>query len=312
MIFWHALSGILGLLLIVSVGYVLAMRGAVPPQTTRLLPRFITNTSLPPLLMGNIVRSFDRETLLPMIYAAAAPLLSICVCFALAWYAGRFFRVEKRHFGLFCACVSNSNTIFIGIPVNLALFGPDSLHYVLLYYFGATIFLWTVANWAISHDAGADHPLKPSLGQNIRSFFAPPMIAFLCGMTLVLTGIELPIFVMDALRYLGDMTIPLALIFIGISLQGMDLRHLRLGRDMKLGLAGRLVVAPAVTALVVACFDLPPLMAKVFIMQSALPVLTQAAILSAYYNTDPQFGSLMVSLSTVFSVVTIPVLMCLL
>lgn len=310
LVFWNALSSLLGLLLIVSVGYVLAALDWFSKDVRRLIPRLITNISLPPLLMGTILRSFDRENLLQMVSGAFAPLLAIVATFLLAWYLCGPLGIERRHKGLFCACISNSNTIFIGIPVNRALFGPDSLHYVLLYYFAATIFLWSVGNWAIYHDADADHPLKPSIMRNIRNFFSPPMLAFITGIALVMSGIQLPVFVMDAVKYIGDLTIPLALIFIGITLQGIDLHTLRLTRDMRLALLGRLVASPLITALVLCFFPLPDLMCKVFIVQSALPVLTQAAILSAYYNTDPQFGSLMVSLSTIFCALSIPLLMC--
>lgn len=312
LVFWNALSGILGLLLIVSIGYFLAARSWFTQDAVRLMPRLITNVSLPLLLMGTILRSFDHDNLLQLIYGALAPFAAIAMVFALAWTLAGPLGVERRHRGLFCACASNSNTIFIGVPVNRALFGPESLHYVLLYYFAATLFFWSVGNWAIYRDAGSGHPLRPSIARNVLNFFSPPMLGFLTGILLVLTGFRLPAFAMDAVRYLGDLTIPLALLFIGISLQGMDLRNLALTRDMRMALFGRLAVSPAITAIVLCFFSLPELMGKVFIIQSALPVLTQAAILSAYYNTDPQFGSLMVSISTVLSALTIPFIMCLL
>lgn len=308
--FWNALSSLLGLLLIVSVGYVLAARGWFSQDVRRLIPRLITNVSLPPLLMGTILRSFDRENLMQMVSGAFAPLLAISATFLLAWFLSGPLGVERRHKGLFCACISNSNTIFIGIPVNRALFGPESLHYVLLYYFAATIFFWSAGNWAIYRDADASQQPKPGLTRNIRNFFSPPMQAFIAGICLVMADARLPVFVMDAVKYIGDLTIPLALIFIGITLQGIGLRHLALTRDMRLALAGRLAASPLITAIVICFFSLPGLMGKVFIVQAALPVLTQAAILSAYYKTDPQFGSLMVSLSTILCALSIPLLMC--
>lgn len=53
-------------------------------------------------------------------------------------------------------------------------------------------------------------------------------------------------------------------------------------------------------------------MEKVFIIQSGLPCMMQISILSAYYKTDAEFGALMVSLSTILSVITIPIAMTLL
>ena len=133
MVFLHALGGIFGLLLVVAVGYALAWKGWFSTESQMLLPRLVTYVALPPFLMCTLLQSFDRDHLLHMLYGALLPFTSLIITFSLAWVVGRIVHVQRKHFGLFCACVSNSNTIFVGIPVNLALFGEESLPYVLLY-----------------------------------------------------------------------------------------------------------------------------------------------------------------------------------
>jgi predicted permease len=56
-------------------------------------------------------------------------------------------------------------------------------------------------------------------------------------------------------------------------------------------------------------FSLPPLMAKVFIIQSSLPVVSSAALLAGYHRSDVGYASVAVSLSTLLSLVTIPLYM---
>lgn len=311
MIFLHALGGIFGLLLVGMVGYVLAWKGWFSTESQMLLPKLVTYVALPPYLMSTFMSSFDRDNLLHLIYGSLLPFSSLVVTFALAFAAAKLFRVQRRHLGLFCACVSNSNTIFVGIPVNVALFGEEALPYVLLYYFASTIFFWTVGNYAISKD-GEQGKEKVRLMDNIRHIFSPPMLGFLTGLTLILCKITLPPFLLDAAGYLGNLTTPLALLFIGITLYTIDLRKVRFDRDLILALIGRLIVSPLVITLLLPFFPIPELMGKVFIMQASLPVLMQAAILSAYYGADAEFGALMVSLSTLFSIVTIPLYMTLL
>ncbi len=236
---------------------------------------------------------------------------------------GRAARVDRRHFGLFCACVSNPNTIFIGIPVNMALFGEAAVPYVLLYYFASAAFFWTVGNYAISRDeraggsaarreeAGAV-PAESRLAGRLKNIVSAPMLGFLAGFLLALLEVEPPRVILDAARLVGGLTTPLALIFIGVTLQGMELRRLHLTRDMLLALAGRMVASPLLMWALLPFFGLPELAGRVFVMQASLPVLMQVAILSGYYGTDPEFGSLMVSLSTLACAVTIPVWMVLL
>lgn len=310
----HAFGGIFSLLMVVSLGYWLSARGWFSPSCVKMLPRLVTNVSLPPFLACTIISSLDASHLAHMLYGVFVPLLVMVLLFALAWMFGKATHVSKRHFGLFCASVSNPNTIFIGIPVNQALFGPDSLQYVLLYYFGSTLFFWTAGNWFISRD-------QPAPGEEItatarRNFewqkiISPPLIGFFIGVSIILAEWQPPDFIFRAASIIGELTTPLALIFIGITLQTMGLRNLRLTRDISYALAGRMIASPLLMWLTLLFIPLPALMGKVFIIQSALPVLLQVAILSAYYRTDPQFGSIMVSASTILAALTVPIFMLL-
>ena len=320
MVLLQAFGGVLSLLLVVGVGYALAALGWFPPPVRSLLPRLVTNVALPPFLMCTILRSFGREDLAHMLQGALLPLVCMVIMYALALGVGRAAGVDRRHFGLFCACVSNPNTIFIGIPVNMALFGEGAVPYVLLYYFASTSFFWTVGNYAISRDErapGAAPQGTPGQqgrpgGKRRRALVSAPVFGFLAGISLALLNVEPPGFILAAARQVGDLTTPLALIYIGVTLHEMDLRRLRLTRDMALALVGRMVASPLLVWALLPFFGLPELMGKVFVMQASLPVLMQVAILSGYYNTDPEFGSIMVSLSTLACAVTIPLYMALL
>lgn len=307
MAFLHALTGIMSLLLVVALGFVLARKGCFPPGFDKFAPRFVTNITLPPFLACTIIANIQAGSLAHMLYGAAAPALVMCLLFVIAWTAAKIMKVDKRHFGLFCACVSNPNTIFIGIPVNMALFGNEALPYVLLYYFASTTFFWTVGNYFISRDESASK--KEAKAFHWRRIISPPLYGLIVGLLAVCFEIDVPEFIFRAASLVGELTTPLALLFIGFILQSMPPAKLRLGKDIICALFGRMVLSPVLMWLAVPFFALPELMGKVFVIQSSLPVLMQVAILSAYYETDPDFGSIMVSLSTCLCAVTVPVYM---
>lgn len=312
--FFHALAGVASLLIIVGLGYALGAAGWFPVQCRQLLPKLVTNVSLPPFLACTIISSFHLENLHEMLYGPLLPFLALSLLFAGAYLVGKIIGVEKRHFGLFCACVSNPNTIFIGIPVNQALFGADALPYVLFYYFASTIFFWTVGNFLIRRDRAAiDAQAKHGLfsGFRWRNLISAPLCGLFCGVAVVATGLELPAFIFNTAALVGGMTTPLALIFIGVTLQNIGLANIHPGRDGIVAILGRMVASPLLVWSLLPLFDPPELMGKVFVIQSSLPALTLLAILSAYYNTDPDFGSEMVALSTILCGITIPIYMVL-
>ena len=306
--FLHALGGVFGLMLMGFVGFMLAARHWFGSETRIMLPRLITQIALPPFLMYTIMHSFHRNDLLMLAKGALLPLCSVVLTFALAVIIAKFARIKRQHFGLFCASVSNSNTIFVGIPVNLALFGENSVPYVLLYYAASTVFFWTVGQYSITCDI-TDSKCCIPLHTRLLQMFSPPLMGFMTGVGLTLLGIELPEFLQNVARSLGNLTTPLAMIFIGISIYDMGLRSIRISKDMALLVVGRMVLGPLVMSGFLLFFTVPPLMAKVFIIQASLPVMAQAAILSAHYHTDPEFGAQAVSLTTLLSMITIPLYM---
>jgi predicted permease len=135
------------------------------------------------------------------------------------------------------------------------------------------------------------------------------MLGLLLGLALLLLGLPLPDFVKDSARYLGFLTTPLALIIIGVNLQKTDISKIRVSRDLVVVLLGRFVLSPLLVVTLCRFVPLPDLMRKVFIVQASLPAMMNLALLCSFYKSDEAFGTLTVSVSTLLSIVTIPILM---
>lgn len=74
---------------------------------------------------------------------------------------------------------------------------------------------------------------------------------------------------------------------------------------------GRFMLAPIIMSLLVIPTPLPVLMKQVFIMQSAMPIMTNAPVVSRLYHADSEYASIMVAETTLLSLIMIPVLMVL-
>jgi hypothetical protein len=80
---------------------------------------------------------------------------------------------------------------------------------------------------------------------------------------------------------------------------------------MALVLAGRFLVSPGVMLLLLQLTELPLLMKQVFFVQSIMPAMTQTPILAKVYGADTEYAGIMTSVTTVASLITIPICMCL-
>ncbi len=311
MVLFGAFSGLLTVFLVASLGYYLAKKGYFSAEITAALPRFITTIALPPYMFRSVTTSFERDQLLQLLYGGIIPFLSIFLIFFLAMALAAVLRVRTGRRGVFRTAVATANTVNMGIPVNIALFGEAALPYVLLYLFANSVFFWTIGNYSIASDGPEGRNAKFFSRDTVRHLLSPPLIGFLCGIILVLLDLHLPVFLDRALKYVGDMTIALALFYLGIILSSISIRECKPDRDVTLVILGRLVLSPLTVFLLSMFIDIPPLMRNVFIIQSSLPVMVNAAIITGHYKGDLGFAALAVSLTTFLCMFTVPVYMLL-
>ena len=308
-IFLRSISGILVILGMILVGFVIGEKGWFDDKSRGLLAKLVTQVALPCYMLYTITQRFTAADLLIMLPALRFPALSMVILLGIATGVARIFAVRQDRRGLFISMFFNSNTIFVGLPINQALFGDASIPYVLIYYMCNTTFFWTLGTYLIQRDGEgeAQFDLKTSL----KKVFSPPLMGFLLGLVLVMLQIKLPVFLASDLQYLGNLTTPLSMIFIGLSVSHVGVKQLVLGKDQLLILFGRFLVAPLLMATIVYWAHLPSLMKQVFIIQSAMPVMTNAPVVARLYGADSDYAAVMVTETTLATMVVIPILMLL-
>lgn len=308
-IFLRSISGILVILGMILVGFVIGEKGWFDDKSRGLLAKLVTQVALPCYMLYTITQRFTAADLLKMLPALRFPALSMVILLGIATGVARIFAVRQDRRGLFISMFFNSNTIFVGLPINQALFGDASIPNVLIYYMCNTTFFWTLGTYLIQRDGEgeAQFDLKTSL----KKVFSPPLMGFLLGLVLVMLQIKLPAFLASDLQYLGNLTTPLSMIFIGLSVSHIGVKQLVLGKDQLLILLGRFLVAPLLMATIVYWVPLPSLMKQVFIIQSAMPVMTNAPVVARLYGADSDYAAVMVTETTLATMVVIPILMLL-
>lgn len=308
-IFLKSISGILVILGMILVGFVIGEKGWFDDKSRGLLAKLVTQVALPCYMLYTITQRFTAADLLKMLPALRFPALSMVILLGIATAVARIFAVRQDRRGLFISMFFNSNTIFVGLPINQALFGDDSIPYVLIYYMCNTTFFWTLGTYLIQRDGEGE--ARFDLKTSLKKVFSPPLMGFLLGIVLVMLQIKLPAFLASDLQYLGNLTTPLSMIFIGLSVSHVGVKQLVLGKDQLLILLGRFLVAPLLMATIVYWTPLPSLMKQVFIIQSAMPVMTNAPVVARLYGADSDYAAVMVTETTLATMVVIPILMLL-
>ena len=308
-IFLRSISGILVILGVILVGFVIGEKGWFDDKSRGLLAKLVTQVALPCYMLYTITQRFTAADLLKMLPALRFPALSMVILLGIATGVARIFAVRQDRRGLFISMFFNSNTIFVGLPINQALFGDASIPYVLIYYMCNTTFFWTLGTYLIQRDGEGEAQFDIRI--SLKKVFSPPLMGFLLGLVFVILQIKLPAFLASDLQYLGNLTTPLSMIFIGLSVSHVGVKQLVLGKDQLLILFGRFLIAPLLMATIVYWAPLPSLMKQVFIIQSAMPVMTNAPVVARLYGADSDYAAVMVTETTLATMVVIPILMLL-
>lgn len=314
---YNAIQGVLTILFMVAVGYGLTKRRWFDERDSGFLSRLVLNLALPALMFSNFTRNFDRALILHFGPGLVVPFTVILGSYGMAALLGMLLRIPVSSRGTFRALFSFTNTIFVGIPVNVALFGEAAVPIVTLYYLVNTTLFWTLGVYYIRKDAekqkaeGSGQRVPFFSWDTVRRIFNPVLVAFFLAIGLVWLGIKLPPFLAASLKYAADMTTPLSMLIIGITVANIGFKGLKFDRYTVAVLGGKFFVGPAIAWIVLSRIQTPELMAKVFLVVASLPVMTQIAIVTKAFGADHQRGSLMATLTTACSLVILPLYMLL-
>ncbi len=309
--FFQAIQGVIVILIIVVLGYLLTRKGWLDAGAQTLFPRLINYVALPAYATWNLMTTFDRDKLLAVLPGMLVPLLAMLLSFAVGCTLSRLLAIPRGRRGAWRSMFFVSSSIFVGLPVNVALFGESSIPYVLLYFLPNAFLFWSLGVYSISTDGELAGTPVLSLA-TVKNMFSPPLTAFTLATALVLLGATLPPVLASTFKNLGAMTVPLSLLFIGMVIHAAGLKSIRLDKDSAFLLLGRFVISPLSVIVVAYFIPIPALMRNVFIIQAAMPAMAQTSIVARLYGADTRYAAVQTSLTVVASLLAIPILMTLL
>ena len=183
--------------------------------------------------------------------------------------------------------------------------------HLMVYYLANTSFLQS-AGILLVEGSGVQRERQGGLLEFLKNMFQkPPILGVILAVTLLVLDLEPPGPVMRFASYISGSVTPMALIYCGFIVYEVGLKNLRLLPGLPAMLAIRLVLAPVICWGSCVLFGVAGLARDVFIVESALPVVSQVTVMAGAYGADEQYAASGACLSILVSFVTIPVLMLL-
>lgn len=197
-----------------------------------------------------------------------------------------------------------ANTGFVGMPIMYSLFGNPGLLLAAIYNLVYNVFFYTYGVHLLSGR-------KPSVSEYLN----PVSIASVFAIVLFVVPWRAPGSVVNAIDLVGNMTFPLSMIIMGSTLSTIDVKKLFTDVKSYLICILRLILFPALMtgALILIKNHVPvqPATLITLIIMTALPSGTMSVIYSERYDCAPKFCARTVSLTLLFMVITLPVMIAL-
>ena len=312
-LFLTSITSIIPIIAIIVLGYILQVKGWFGDAFGPNLSRLIMNVALPASIFVSVMKYLTLDKLISLSGGLLYTFVAFILGYIVAYIAVVVFKVRPGRRGTMINTFVNANTIFIGLPLNVALFGDQALPYFLIYYITNTISTWTLGVYLMTSDSKSGQS-KETSKFDWKKLLPAPLVGFLVALLFLIFRISIPDFATNTLTYVGNIVTPLSLIYIGIVLAKAGLNTITFDKDTIVTLVGRFILAPLIMLLVLKFFA--PNMAivefKTFMIQSATPALAVLPILANQGKGDVEFSTNVVTLSTVLFIVVIPILQTLL
>mgnify|MGYP001000395159 FL=1 len=312
-LFLTSITSIIPIIAIIVLGYILQVKGWFGDVFGPNLSRLIMNVALPASIFVSVMKYLTLDKLISLSGGLLYTFVAFILGYIVAYIAVVVFKVRPGRRGTMMNTFVNANTIFIGLPLNVALFGDQALPYFLIYYITNTISTWTLGVYLMTSDSKSGQS-KETSKFDWKKLLPAPLVGFLVALLFLILRISIPDFATNTLTYVGNIVTPLSLIYIGIVLAKAGLKTITFDKDTIVTLVGRFILAPLIMLLVLKFFapNMETVEFKTFMIQSATPALAVLPILANQGKGDVEFSTNVVTLSTVLFIVVIPILQTLL
>lgn len=301
----HIVIQMVSLFGIVLVGLVAAKRGLWPGDMNRKMSVFVLNVSMPALILASVMGddiAFEHSEILHLLGIAA---VNYFILIGAAWVVPHIWHVSVSRRGILQFMLAFGNVTFIGYPVVDAVFGPRAVFCASVLNLPSNLLMFTLG---VSYIKGSP------AGRSFRwaTLATPCMISSLIAIALALFKVSTPAPIANWFHLLGDMTVPCTLLIIGASMSHIPWRDMLGNRFVYAAATLRLIVLPLLVLGVFRFCGFPEFASGIAVVLSAMPVATNGIMFCLQYDRDERVMTQGLFITTLFSVITIPLLSMLL
>ena len=291
------------LFVIVIVGYMAGKLGYMGGEFDRKLSSLVINWTCPALILSSAMTGElpDRRFILPLL---AISVVTYLVLTGVAFWLPRFLTRRKDDEGVVGFAMMFGNVGFMGYPVVASIFGHEAVFYAAVLNVVNTFAVFTVGTVLVTGKTEVEGPRFQK-----KVLYGSPMLSAYLTMLIVALQIEnIPAFISQPLTMIGNITVPAALLIIGSSMSQLPLKALMGNTTVYVTTVMRLAVVPIAMYFLCMLLGFDPYVVNINTVVIAMPVATYGTILCLKYGRDTSLMAEVTFITTLLSMITIPLL----
>lgn len=294
--------------LLILVGYFLATKKMLTSSGQKELTSLLLYVFLP----CTLIKSFDIDFSVDILKNGITMALIMFVVYILSYFLANMvakkYKTPEQQQDVHTLSMILPNVGFMGYPIISAIIGPQAIIYAVMSNMGFELFAWTVGIKTISRNS----PVKQK--ENILKFLmkTPAIIAIIIGMFLFTTPLYIPEPLLSTVNLLANAMSPTAMIVVGISLANSNMYAIIKNKYIYISSGVRLILIPMLLMFVLKSLGLTGMIYYVPMILISMPTAGYATMFATKYETDSFLASEIISMSTLLSLISIPIILSML
>lgn len=284
--------------LLMLVGLVLKKKGIINAEGRTCLTDLCVNAIIPCNIFRSFMIEFSFDILKACGFTFLVALILQIVCIVLNKFIYNGYDIQQKKILQYSTIVSNGG--FLGTAICEGIYGSIGVMYAAIFLIPMRIVMWSAGTGYFVSDAKMD---KKKVIKNILTH--PCLIAVYLGIIAMLTQVQLPSLLTKTIQYIGSCNTAITMIIVGTILADVPFNTI-INKTTVIFSVIRLILLPALAWAVSLVFGLSGVALGASVLMTGMPGASTAAIFAARYGSDEKFATKIVVLSTLLSMITIP------
>jgi len=294
---WRLITVIGTMMLVIGLGFVVAKFGSINEHGRKAITALIIDLIFPCYVINGFIKNIGMFSGGDALFALGLATLVQGTTLAVNHFLYR--KVPKERQSVLRYGTAISNSAFLGLPLVESVFGSAGLTYASIFVIPQRINCFGIAiNYFIPSDENAN-ALKKTLTQ-------PSILATIVGIVIMQVGWRPPELVVNTISSIAACSTPLSMLMIGAMIYSLG-GEKRLDRLTVWFTFLRLIGIPLVVFILFRLAGLDRIVVGTAVLLAAMPAGTTVALLADKYGMDAGFAGKLVLVTTVVSMLTLPV-----